>query len=408
MAENLKALVQKKLQDRGLSELWPVIDRVVQLESSWNPNAHNTKGEDSVGLFQLNRAGGLGSGYSVTQLMTPETNIEIALSAIEGALKGGKSVEQALSPWTTSKTALQGGGTMTEPITAAGGVTMAKNQSFWDWLEEQGFISGPQSYVIEATGETVTLPGGGLKDGVTANMINDLWAQFSGSQGAGATPQETAVSQQGLDIALAKARAELKEKPLEWVAQKFANDIAALQEGRSTAEYAQEYASNIAPPSMTTMPYTGPTSAVGQLQQKIGMTPSPALPLPLAPASGPYEALGQAQQYVPQSPNLQFNAPSLPQSAPNLAGLSGFPQTMGGDMSGMGGGMGAGMGMGATAGVSPSTLPVDIRQLFSGSQIPTSGTAGMMGWGNSLLQAIQMLGLRGAMAGQVAQLPIGA
>jgi hypothetical protein len=50
-------------------------------ESSLNPNAHNEKGEDSVGLFQVNRNGILGKGYSVEQLKDPETNIRIAIEA---------------------------------------------------------------------------------------------------------------------------------------------------------------------------------------------------------------------------------------------------------------------------------------------------------------------------------------
>jgi hypothetical protein len=50
-------------------------------ESSLNPNAHNTKGEDSVGLFQMNRNRGLGTGYSVEQLKDPETNIALAIDA---------------------------------------------------------------------------------------------------------------------------------------------------------------------------------------------------------------------------------------------------------------------------------------------------------------------------------------
>jgi hypothetical protein len=42
-------------------------------ESRLDPTAHNQKGEDSVGLFQLNRKGGEGKGYSVEELKDPET-----------------------------------------------------------------------------------------------------------------------------------------------------------------------------------------------------------------------------------------------------------------------------------------------------------------------------------------------
>lgn len=50
-------------------------------ESSLNPNAHNKDREDSVGLFQINRRGILGKGYSVEELKDPETNIGIAIAA---------------------------------------------------------------------------------------------------------------------------------------------------------------------------------------------------------------------------------------------------------------------------------------------------------------------------------------
>lgn len=48
-------------------------------ESNLDPDAHNTVGEDSVGLFQLNRNGGLGSGHSVEKLKNPKTNIGIII-----------------------------------------------------------------------------------------------------------------------------------------------------------------------------------------------------------------------------------------------------------------------------------------------------------------------------------------
>jgi uncharacterized protein (TIGR02594 family) len=48
-------------------------------ESSLNPESHNTYGEDSVGLFQLNRDGGLGTGHSVSELKDPKRNIGIII-----------------------------------------------------------------------------------------------------------------------------------------------------------------------------------------------------------------------------------------------------------------------------------------------------------------------------------------
>jgi hypothetical protein len=68
-----------------------------EAESSLNPNAHNTRGEDSVGLFQMNRKGGLGEGYSVEQLKDPETNIALAIDAAKKSKNfvNASSVEDA-------------------------------------------------------------------------------------------------------------------------------------------------------------------------------------------------------------------------------------------------------------------------------------------------------------------------
>jgi hypothetical protein len=49
-------------------------------ESSLNPNAHTPVGEDSWGLFQLNRNGGLGQGHNPADLVNPDFNIAIVLA----------------------------------------------------------------------------------------------------------------------------------------------------------------------------------------------------------------------------------------------------------------------------------------------------------------------------------------
>jgi hypothetical protein len=69
-------------------------------ESSLNPKASNVNPEtkdDSHGLFQLNRRGGLGSGYSVEQLHDAETNIAIAIREAKKSSKfrTSKTVEDA-------------------------------------------------------------------------------------------------------------------------------------------------------------------------------------------------------------------------------------------------------------------------------------------------------------------------
>jgi Phage tail lysozyme len=48
-------------------------------ESNLNPKSHSAGGDDCVGLFQLNRNGDLGHGFTVEQLMDPDTNIGIII-----------------------------------------------------------------------------------------------------------------------------------------------------------------------------------------------------------------------------------------------------------------------------------------------------------------------------------------
>ncbi len=67
-------------------------------ESKLNPNAHNASGEDSVGLFQCNRQGGLGTGKSVAFLKVPENNIQIIIDEAQkyNSFKNAGSIEKAV------------------------------------------------------------------------------------------------------------------------------------------------------------------------------------------------------------------------------------------------------------------------------------------------------------------------
>ena len=82
------ASISEIFQAQGVPEsIWKPI---LSIESGGNPLAHAlTPYEDSVGLFQLNRLGGLGSGYTVAQLADPATNATIAAKAMAPAYKAG-------------------------------------------------------------------------------------------------------------------------------------------------------------------------------------------------------------------------------------------------------------------------------------------------------------------------------
>ena len=69
---------------------------IMQTESKGAPGAYlKTQVEESVGLFQLNRMGGLGVGYSVENLKKPEVNAGIAAEAMAQAYT--KGVAQGLT-----------------------------------------------------------------------------------------------------------------------------------------------------------------------------------------------------------------------------------------------------------------------------------------------------------------------
>lgn len=78
-------------------------------ESRLRPRAHNPDGEDSVGLFQVNRAGGLGRGMSRQALMDPRVNTQVILAEtarlgarFDELLRAGATVPQltaAITLW---------------------------------------------------------------------------------------------------------------------------------------------------------------------------------------------------------------------------------------------------------------------------------------------------------------------
>jgi hypothetical protein len=81
-AESMAELIRSKFKAAGFNDVQAeaaVANAIA--ESGLNPYAHNTRGEDSVGLFQMNRKGGLGEGHSVENLKDPNYNIDLAIDA---------------------------------------------------------------------------------------------------------------------------------------------------------------------------------------------------------------------------------------------------------------------------------------------------------------------------------------
>jgi len=64
---------------------WNNALRVAQAESGLNPNAHNQKGEDSRGLFQINVVPAANPKYKSVNLFDPETNVRAASELYKAA-----------------------------------------------------------------------------------------------------------------------------------------------------------------------------------------------------------------------------------------------------------------------------------------------------------------------------------
>lgn len=99
--QQMAELIRKKFKDAGFSDAQAeaaVANAIA--ESGLNPKArNNTNGEDSVGLFQMNRNGGLGSGKTVEELMDPNTNIDLAIAAAKksDSFKSATNVNDAVA-----------------------------------------------------------------------------------------------------------------------------------------------------------------------------------------------------------------------------------------------------------------------------------------------------------------------
>jgi hypothetical protein len=81
--QDIADLIRQKFKSAGFNDVQAEAAVAnAYAESRLDPSARNNNGkEDSVGLFQMNRKGGLGTGYSVEELQDPNKNIDLAIAA---------------------------------------------------------------------------------------------------------------------------------------------------------------------------------------------------------------------------------------------------------------------------------------------------------------------------------------
>jgi hypothetical protein len=106
----------------GQVPLIALMASIAMAESSGNPAAHNTSGEDSVGLFQINRRAH--AGYSVAQLQDPALNAQVALQIFQ---------REGLNAWGAyTDGSYRGRGAFNQSLSLYGGPTSSATESFYE------------------------------------------------------------------------------------------------------------------------------------------------------------------------------------------------------------------------------------------------------------------------------------
>lgn len=329
--DELKALAQQKLRQRGMEWFWPAMDYIYTRESGWNPQAHNTRGEDSVGLGQMNRAGGMGVGYSVEQLMDPSFNMDLMLDHVQGAVAKGATLQDALQPWSTTHgidaaSLIKGGGNMVTPTTTAptGDIT----QKVIAWLDKMypvdvnGKPQGAIWFSQDPQGWTDYYRKNVLGETAAAEAPAPISEYQAGELQLGAG--QLAVSQGTLDLAVKQFEADEKQRGTEWALQKFVDTISAAQEGRTAAQAAVEYERQFAPVGMTESPYGGKGSAYAQYMTEHGVTPRE--PMQYQPTNLPRTYQEATTMFTPPTPEYAPAAPPMgtpPMPTPTPVGTTG-------------------------------------------------------------------------------------
>lgn len=155
--------------------IW-VTDSIATQESNLNPAAVGDQGT-SFGIFQLHQGGGQGDGYTPSQLLNPNTNAQIGISAIAPAYQAG--VKQGLTGYPLLQYTADHSGHPTE----TGVLPAAYNKGLASAYQK---VTGKKTTVTVPAATSSNSPGGivggikqvafGLMGGAVA--IAGLWVLF--------------------------------------------------------------------------------------------------------------------------------------------------------------------------------------------------------------------------------------
>jgi hypothetical protein len=152
-------------------------------ESRLNPSAYfKNNNEESVGLFQANRNGGLGSGYTVDQLKDPNLNIDLAIAQ---AKKSPRFISATTAEEATRAFMLE----VERPKNQSESAQLARIKNLENFSTQMaGNLPGPVAAATPVPAAT-TPQKGNMVDSLStqiSNMTNEFLSGFR--EGAGAPP----------------------------------------------------------------------------------------------------------------------------------------------------------------------------------------------------------------------------
>lgn len=211
MPETTAQLIARIALEEGVDPALAIA--LARQESGLNPKAYNGNGESSVGLFQLNQRGGLGSGYDRSTLEDPETNARIALRHLAQTQKQYPNVDAGTLAALSQRPADQASYARSINAMLGGGQGQAHQGSPFDpGATTMGPMQGGDTTVADtATSDQLTEAKRQLETWQqAATHAQSLLAVLNGADTSEMDPEQVKAQRAQLQDTLDRARAQIK------------------------------------------------------------------------------------------------------------------------------------------------------------------------------------------------------
>jgi len=329
--ESLKQMVRQKAEQKGLGFLWPLIDYIVNRESSWNPSVQSSardpgtgQRENSWGLFQClidsSMGPGLGANYTPEQLQDPEINAEIALEHIRKQLEAGVPLQQAVDDWTVTHgidvtKLVQGGAGMVQETTGMIPPEMDRVlEDIWNrqvQMQVEALQAGRYVQREVLTDEELLERAETLVAGEHYTKENWKLAQLPMYGMQPQLPEDTDEWNRALEEL--NYQVEVKGWPVEKAAAEFANRISAATVGGTLAQTAEQIRTSQMQRRMPAPNVPGGYQPIDPAQfTKYGMTAPQPVPVQPATFPDPWSEIQRGMETVGPTALPEMEYPPFP------------------------------------------------------------------------------------------------